>query len=342
MKRYLFTLMILSLLSWGVTVVAQTTEPTQSEINRITNMTYNATVNEGDINVVVNPEYPRAFETVSIRLDSNIIDLNRYLIQWTTDTFEQKSGIGMRDFSLQAGNNGIRKRITVTISGSGTRLVKNITITPQDATLLWEAIDSYVPPFYYGKKQASQESIISLTGIPNFKINNGNELNDAVYLWTRNGNKILNAGGYSKGNLIIQHNKLRKSEEITMDISDVANANNARVSVTIPITNPEINWYYRDIYNYRKPVSINEGLRVGQEDVTIIAEPFFFSLARINDLDFTWKMNDEILYLDSAAPKNELIVRNPEKSGQVSFSVNLKNPRTFLQSTNRSTTLYFQ
>ncbi len=321
---------------------AQNTEPTASDLSQISALSYNASVNESDIDVIINPEYPRAFQDVYIRLDSNSIDLNRYMIQWTTDTFEQKSGIGMRDITIQAGNNGTRKRITVIISGSGARIVKNITITPQDTALLWEAVDSYVPPFYYGKKFASQESIIKITGIPNFKLNNSNQLADAVYVWTRNDNTVLNAGGYGKNTLTIQHNKLRSSEKITANISDVANNNTGQQTITIPITNPEINWYYRDSYNYRQPISINEGLRIGQGDVTIIAEPFFFSLARLNDLDFTWKMNNETLYLDPDSPKQELIVRNPNKSGQVTFSVNLENPRTFLQTAEKSTTLFFQ
>jgi hypothetical protein len=249
----------------------------------------------------------------------------------------------MRDFSIQSGNYGSRKKITVIVSGSGLRIVKTITIIPQDATLLWEAINSYVPPFYHGKKIPSQESLIKISGIPNFKnISDATKLNDAVYIWTRNDNKILNSGGYGKDSLIIQHNKLRRSESITTDISDISGSSKTRQTIIIPISNPQIHWYYRDNYNYRKLLSINRGLRVGQGDTRIIAEPYFFSLNQLNDLNFTWKMNNETLYLDPSAPKQELLVRNPNQSGQVTFSTSIENPKTFLQTATNSTTLYFQ
>lgn len=341
-KRAAFTILLLVLIP--VSLFAQTIpEPTQTDIFQISSLSYNASVNESDIDVTINPEFPKSFERVSIRLDSNSIDLNRYMIQWTTDMFEQKSGIGMRDFIVQSGNYGSRKKITVIISGSGVRIVKNITIAPQDATLLWEAIDSYVPPFYHGKKMASQESLIKISGLPNFKlINDSIALNDAVYIWSRNDNKILNTGGYGKDSITIQHNKLRSSEKITANISNISGGTKAQQSITIPITDPQIHWYYRDIYNYRKLLSIDRGLRVGQGDTTIIAEPYFFSLSKVNDLNFTWKMNNETLYLDPSAPRQELLVRNPNQSGQVTFSTSIENPNTFLQTASGSTTLYFQ
>lgn len=325
------------------TIFAQTPVPTQSDVSQISSLSYNASVNESDIDVTINPEFPKAFEPISIRLDSNSIDLNRYMIQWTTDDFEQKSGIGMRDFIIQSGAYGSRKKISVVISGSGTRIIKNIIIAPQDATLLWEAIDSYVPPFYHGKKMAGQESLIKISGLPNFRLNNdSNKLDNAVFIWSRNDNKILNTGGFKKDTITIQHNKLRVSEKITVDVSDTSGSSKAQQSITIPIINPQIHWYYRDAYNYRKLLSIDKGLRIGQGDTTIIAEPYFFSLNKISDLDFTWKMGTETLYLDPSAPKQELLVRNPDQSGQVSFSVDIKNPKTFLQSALNSTILYFQ
>jgi hypothetical protein len=340
MRKFLLLFICLS----TIPAFAQTIEPTTTvDTQKLSAFSYNASVNESDIDVIVSPEFPNAFETVSIRLDSNSIDLNRYTIQWVTDSFEQKSGVGLRDFTIRSGGYGSRKKITVTIIGQGTRITKNITITPQDATLLWEAVDSYVPAFYYGKKLAGQESLIKLSALPNFRSGlKSTQLGDAVFLWTRNGNRILNMGGYEKNSLLIQHNKLRPDEKITVDVSDVSGTTKTQKTVTVPIRDPQINWYYRGSDGYKKPVSINNGLLVGNEDVTLIAEPYFFSLNKINDLDFIWKMGDEQLYLDPLAPKNELLVRNPNGTGKVPFTVSIENPRTFLQNALRSTTLFFQ
>jgi hypothetical protein len=312
--------------------------PTPSDVQRASLLFQKASVNADDIDVITTPEFPGAFETVSIRLDSNSIDLNRYTIQWTTDTFEQKSGLGLRDFTTTSGAYGSQKHITATILGSGSPIRKNIIIAPQDATVLWEAIDSYVPPFYRGKKLPGQESLIRIAVLPNFKSNNNSlKINDAVYLWTRNNNKILNIGGYAKDSIVIQHNKLRTSEKIKSTVSSVSGDIKVEKTIEIPIYNPEIHWYVRNKFNYRRLQSIDNGLRVASGDTNLIAEPYFFSITNsINDLEFNWSINGESIYLDPNAPSQELLVRNPGTTGQANFQVSITNPKTFLQSAGRA------
>ena len=100
MKFYWKKITFVALLIIVPTIInAQTTETTgTTTASTIENsaLYYNSTVNASDIDVAITPENPGAFETVSLRLDSNSIDLNRYVIQWVTDSFEQKSGMGMR------------------------------------------------------------------------------------------------------------------------------------------------------------------------------------------------------------------------------------------------------
>ena len=325
------------------TTTTQSTEPAPADVQRASFLFNQASVNENDIDVITTPEFPGAFEPVSIRLDSNNIDLNRYTIQWTTDTFEQKSGLGLRDFNTKSGAYGSQKHITAVIMGSGVTIRKTIVISPQDATVLWEAIDSYVPPFYRGKKLAGQEALIRIAVLPNFQSSNSLKINDAVYLWTRNGNKILNIGGYAKDSIVIQHNKLRTSEKITSTVSNVSGDIKVEKTIDIPIFNPEINWYVRNQYNYRRLQSINGGLRVAGGDINLIAEPYYFSITNgINDLDFSWSINNESIYLDPDAPSDELLVRNPGTTGQANFQVSITNPKTFLQSAARAVSFFFQ
>lgn len=325
-------------------VGAQTTEETQPSTVENSALYYNSTINASDIEVIINPEQPGAFESVSIRLDSNSIDLNRYIIQWTTDSFEQKTGIGMRNFITKTGAYGSRKKITATITGNGLSITKMVILSPEDATILWEAVDSYVPPFYKGKKMPSQESLITISALPNFKLNNNSlDLEDAVYLWSRNGNRILNMGGYGKGSITIKHNRLRPSENISVSVSDVGNSGKAEKSITIPIINPEIHWYYKNDNNFRKLVSVNRGLRVASGNIVLVAEPYFFSTStNTADLDYSWKVNKDTLYLEPGSIKKELLVQNPGQTGQATFSVDIKNPKTFLQSAARSVSLFFQ
>jgi hypothetical protein len=220
MKKFI---MVIIMLMCSFQVFAQTSsttptapEPTSADLIKIGNLNYNASINEGDIDVNVDPEYPSAYQTVTMRLDSNSVDLNRYSIQWFVDEIPKLSGIGKRDFQITSGNYGSVTKIVAIITIDGTSIQKKITVAPQDITMLWEAVDSYVPPFYRGKKLASQESLIKVSAIPNFQ--GGNKslgIDNAVFLWDRNGNKILNIGGYAKDSIVIQHNRFRLQNVFT-------------------------------------------------------------------------------------------------------------------------------
>ena len=321
-----------------------TETPSSGDMLKLNNLNYNASINETDIDTIVTPEFPTAFQSVSIRLDSNTIDLNHYIIQWSVDEFEEKSGMGARDFSFFFGAYGSRKRIVATINGNGVTVKKNIILAPQDATVLWEAIDSYVPPFYRGKKLPGNESLIKISALPNFRVDNDSlKLDNAVYLWTRNDNRILNIGGYAKDSIIIEHNKLRAAEKITVDVSDVNNSTRAQKTVVIPIINPQIHWYYKNDNNYRKLSSIDRGLRVTSGNVLLVSEPYFFSTKDYaSDLNYSWKVNKETLYLEPGSSKKELLVQNPGQPGQAIFNVAIDNPKTFLQSTASSISLFFR
>lgn len=314
-----------------------------SDLIKINNLSYNSSVNESDIDVIVDPEFPAAFQNVSIRLDSNSIDLNRYPIQWFVNDIPKVVGIGKRDYNITSGGYGSNIQILVVITTGGTSIRKTINIAPRDVTVLWEAIDSYTPPFYRGKKLAPQESLIKVSAIPNFQNNNSLQLGNAVFLWSRNGNKILNVGGYNKDSIVIEHNKLRTSEVIEATVSTVSGGASAKKSATINIAEPEVHWYVRDEFNYRRLRSIDEGLRVASGDINLVAEPYYFSINKgIQDLDFTWKVNNESIYLDPTAPRHELTVHNPGKDGQVIFDTSIETAKTFLQSATSSVILYFQ
>jgi hypothetical protein len=326
------------------TVSAQTPEPTALDVAALTNLGYNASVNESDIDVIVSPEFPQAYQKVTVRLDSNTVDLNRYIIQWVENGIPKLSGIGKRDFQTTTGAYGSISKINVIINIGPSNIQKNITLSPQDVTVLWEAIDSYVPPFYRGKKMASQESLITVSAIPNFQGGNKSlQTNDAVFLWNRNGNKILNIGGYGKNSITIQHNRLRAQEEITTEVSTVSGSTNAKKSIIIPIGDPEIHWYAKNSNDYRRLSTINNGLRVAGGDIKIMAEPYFFSTNRnLQGVNMVWKMNNENLYLEKNNTPHEILVRNPDELGQTNFSVAVTSKKTFLQEVSDSLSIYFQ
>jgi hypothetical protein len=149
--------------------------------------------------------------------------------------------------------------------------------------------------------------------------------------------------GDAKDSIVIQHNKLRTSEKIKSTVSNVSGDIKIEKTIEIPIYNPEIHWYIRNKFNYRRLQSVDNGLRVASGDTNLIAEPYFFSTTNsVNDLEFNWSINSESIYLDPNAPSQELLVRNPGTTGQANFRVSITNPATFLQSAGRAVSFFFQ
>ncbi len=303
---------------------------------------FGGNIDASDIEIIMNPKFPEPFSTVSLRLLSNTVDLNRYQINWTINNETKNSGIGARDQQVTIGGYNSVVNILVTINLGLNSVQKQLTISPQDSTLLWEAIDSYVPVFYKGKKMPGRESYIRITGIPDFQQTTGLSHQNAVYLWERNGNRILNVGGYKKSSIIIEQNKLRNNEFIKAIISSQNNRIVSEKSINIPTVNPEVNWYVKNDRGYRRLTAVNNGINIAQQSSIITAEPYFFSLNTLNDLIFNWKIGGQIFYLDSNAPKNEILISHPNQTGRTNFSVTIENPITFLQNTSSVLTAYFK
>lgn len=303
---------------------------------------FGVNVDSSDIEIVQNPKSPEPFSTVSLRLLSNTVDLNRYPITWSVNGELKNSGVGERDQRVTIGGYGSTTTVSVTVSLGLNSVQKQLVISPQDSTLLWEAIDSYVPPFYKGKKMPGRESYIRVVGIPHFQQVSGISNQNAVFLWERNGNRILNTGGYKKGSIIIEQNKLRTNELIKAIISSQDNRFTSEKTIIIPTINPEINWYVKNSQGYRRLISINNGVNIAQESSIIVAEPYFFSLNTINDLVFNWKIGGEMFYLDTDAPENEILVSHPNETGRANFFVEVENPITFLQNTSGALTAFFK
>lgn len=304
--------------------------------------TYGTGVDASDIELVVNPSYPEAFSTVSMRLRSNTVNLNQYHIDWRINGKLLNSGIGARDQETTIGGYGSVTNISVSINLGLKTIEKQVILSPQDSTLLWEAMDSYVPPFYKGKKMPGRESYVKIIGIPHFQSLTGLTTGNAVYLWDRNGNRILNVGGYAKNSIIIEQNRLRTSEEIKATITSQDGRYESEKSIIIPTINPEINWYAKNNQGYRKLIAINQGATINQDSISLVAEPYFFSTYSLKSLNINWKMDNEQLYLDSSFPKNEIIVNHPGVQSQNTFTLSVENPRTFLQSASSAVTLYFK
>ncbi len=295
-----------------------------------------SSVNESDIDITTNPEFPQAFETITLRSESNSTDLNRYKASWYIGGSLKQSGIGKRNFELTLGDYGTTTTVTYIVELPEKSLSKTLTFSPADASIIWEAVDSYAPLFYKGKKLPAEESLIRINALPNFTTSNGmtTPANNAVYLWKRNKQLIPNSGGYGKKSILIQHNPLRSSELISVHVSDKNNVQSADRELSIPIYDPVIHFYQQPYHQPNLGMALDDGFTMRTDTMNVIAVPYFFSLSdqSWSDTNQTWRLNkDELSITDIENPLLLNISRASETGSNV-FSLTMKGITKTLQS----------
>ncbi len=301
-------------------------------------------VDENDIDLELNPESPSAYDTVTLRLTSNSVDLNRYPITWYINGAKQLSGIGERSFKTTLGDYGSATDIQVAVKLDGESIEKGIILQPQDVTLLWEAVDSYVPPFYPGKKLPSREGIVRVAAIPNFTTTGGNILpsKQGVYIWKRNGSIATGMGGYGKDSLLIKHNKIRANEEISVSVSDVANTTTADRGMTLSFFDPVIHFYHKVFNTPEYARTIDNGFTMNTGETTIIAVPYFFSMLEnaYKDLKIDWKINNESFTVEDTENPLALTLQGDIPNSANVFNLSLSGNKNIFQSATRSLNVY--
>src|ERR1035437_8597866 len=179
-------------------------------------------VSQSSILVNVAPENPTPNENVSITLSSYASNLDSVLISWSVDGKTVLSGIGKKSFSLNAPAAGGETNVVASISLPDGAIDTRIIIRPAVMILLWQANDSYVPPFYRGKALPTPDSEIKVVAMPEIK--SGSSLVDPTnmtYAWKQDYNNMQDASGYGKNSFSYVNDYLESSSNISVVASTI-------------------------------------------------------------------------------------------------------------------------
>ena len=255
-----------------------------------------------DINISSVPENPVPNQNVTIALSSYVDDLNSVLITWSVNGKKTASGIGDKTFSLIAPALGKTTTVTATISLSDGDLNEIIPIKPAIITMLWQADDSYVPPFYEGKALPSGESEIKVVALPEIK--NGTSFVDPTnmtYDWQLNETNDENNSGYGKNYYVYVGDYLNNSDNVSVTASTLDGSDSINGSVDVATVSPKIDFYKNDptLGTIWDEVVGDGSNVVGNE--TLQAAPYFISPKdlRIPFLTFSWSINGQSVAVPS-------------------------------------------
>ena len=283
-----------------------------------------AQIQTDDIVLTINPQYPKADEDATASLSSHNTDLDKANISWTLNGKLSIQSVGQKSFSFKVGNTGTQTTIQAQIQTTdGSFVNKDATISPTNIDMLWEATDSYVPPFYEGKALAVSESNIKVVAIPDSS-GNGEKY---IYNWKQDGNNEPDSSGYGKNFYSFRNSYLEPSNIVEATISDLFGNNIGDEQTTVNLGGPNILFYGKDSnLGIQWEKSLADGYTIDPNGSTIVAEPYFFTPKDLtsNKLQFKWSLgNTEI---DTPTVPNEINIK-PEsgQSGTSSINLSLNN-----------------
>lgn len=304
-----------------------------------------AQVRDTDIVLSISPEYPSPNQDVNATLNSYVLDLNKANISWSVNSQELSIGIGKKSFSFRVGDNKSSIVLSVTIDTiDGQSILKTLTMKPAGVDMLWEAYDSYVPPFYKGKALVSSQGIFKVVAIPSLINQSGQvNINNLSYVWTKDGSVYSDSSGWGKNYLIFQNSYLDKGNSVSVKISDISGGANASGRITLRTVNPKVIFYENDpLLGTKWEIALNNGVTINPKGETLVAEPYFFSPNNIDSskLSFDWSINGE--KTETPNFKNVLSVK-PEagQSGNAIIKVIVNNTQTLFQSIEKQIQISF-
>lgn len=304
------------------------------------------TIPQDDINIAMSPENPGPNQNVSVSLTSYSTSIDAATITWRVNGKTIQSGLGLKDFSFTTGGVNTTTTLSVVVNASdGQRIVKTISIKPASVDLLWQT-DSYTPPFYKGKPLFSYQNFITFIAVPHMVGSNGVEIGpkSLIYKWTLNGTVDAANSGAGKNTYSLQGSIIARPLNMQVEVTSPNNDGVGIANTNVTPINPSIVFYAKSpIYGiaFQNAFQNTESLS-GSQEVTVVAEPFFFGnlLSNSSDLSYAWTVNGVNINDDGHQP--EQVFRQPAgTSGTSNISVTVTSADKILQTADNNFYLNF-
>lgn len=294
------------------------------------------------LNIETNPLNPGPNQDITVRAESYLSDLNKAVITWSVNGRPFTKGIGKTTFKFSNGGPGETTKLGIAIvTNEGQNITKELVFNPVGVTILWEA-DTYTPPFYRGKALVSPQAEIRAVAVPDItNAKNALDAGNLVYVWQKDGSNVPELSGYGKNTFTFTGAKPYSKSDIRVRVSSLTDTIASEMRLSIPLVSPFILFYENHPLLgvwYNRP--IGKDLKLNHKELSLSAEPFFFSNSspEQNDFRYTWTVNG------SKIPNSGRIITFQNEKGtagtsQISFAIQGLE-KTF-QAASRSASLTF-
>lgn len=328
MKKILFTIFVITLLSLSLNVHAQY----QSPIDGVT--------------ISINPEKPGPNDDVSVSVESYLIDLSSASIIWLADGKDIGHGVGMKNIKIKAPSAGKKLTITSVIKSSNGKEVRKVAVIKSGSVeILWETPKSYSPPFFKGKNPFVYENWIRLIAVPHLSTDGVKELDPKVlvYKWKKDGKYIENGSGYGIQSVDIKADEIPKPLDISVEVYTRDQNESAVAFLKLEPVEPSVSFYEVDpLYGIYFNKTIPNYISLQNSEITLLASPFGFNYNPLNKkLSYIWSVNN---IEQSNLNKNQSITLRSKDNieGSSNISIDIRNENDILERALSSITINFK
>lgn len=291
------------------------------------------------IEIRVTPEKPAPGQSVTIKVESFLTDLNRATISWIVDGKTIDAGLGKTSFTTNAPQNGRKSTVTIIIKTSeGRELRRNVPLQPADVSIAYESI-GYLPPTYKGGSIPAYQSSVKFVAVPEFYTTAGIKIDPEtlVYTWKKGSTVLGNDSGYGKQSLVIKGGVIPEPTTVSVSVQSKDAKINGEAAVRIDFNAPEIQFYKEDplygvLYNHAfrnsEPLTNNE--------FKIMSAPYYFE----DTGSFVWTING-VERPDLSSQKSITFRNNGTREGKSIIGLEVRGVKNILQSAQKDFEVYF-
>ena len=284
--------------------------------------------------ITATPEYPKEYTQTTISIESFSTDLDRSKTTWKENGVVVAQEVGLKTKTFTAPGNGTSKTVSVEVTTpAGYKLNSQYTLTPQAIDLLWEAPDSYIPPFYRGKALAGEQSIVRVVAIPNFtKKGVLQDRDQTVYNWTKNNTQPEGVSGYGKSSFTFRLDPLKSSENIKLNVGTLNGDTQVEEKLNIrPVPTRVIFYETSPLLGTIFGQAFTTGLNLITNEITLVAEPYFFSGAsdiRGNN-SFVWNVGGGSV--KNGSDPMRITLKKPGTPGKTDIAIKISHITKVMQ-----------
>jgi hypothetical protein len=280
-----------------------------------------------EVTINLEPSSPEPYSKVTLTLVSYDMNVDTSMVVWRVGGKEAKRGLGERSFSLSTGAVGVVIPVSATVSdAAGNVITSSINIDPESVSLVWEAPESYIPPFYEGKALPSDGASVRIIAVPNMRV----PASSLSYTWFVEDQAISSASGAGKQSLVTNLDTLADTTNIRVVVRTPQGATAEKTLSLSPHRVMPMVYSYDELLGTNFAVSFKRRLELAK-DITLSLEPFYLSTK--NGLESAAKYSWYVDGLPVTPEEKTLLALRPKADtyGVRNLSIVLENARRRLQ-----------